>query len=72
MSVVHQLVDVVVAGLLAGITAFLVSAIDPSIAVTMGVILACMYYFSRNPWGSQDGEKYNERIDEVYDRWLPF
>jgi hypothetical protein len=30
-----------------------------------------MYYFSRNPWGSSNGEAYNEWIDELYDRYLP-
>jgi hypothetical protein len=31
-----------------------------------------MYYFSRNPWGSQRGDEYNEAIDDLYDRYLPF
>jgi hypothetical protein len=72
MSVAHQIVDVFVAGLIAGLSTFLVSALAPQFSVTLGVILASMYYFSRNPWGSQRGEEYNEAIDDLYDRYLPF
>ncbi|MES3516804.1 MAG: hypothetical protein PPP58_03965 [Natronomonas sp.] len=72
MSVAYQIVDIVVAGLLAGLSTFLIAAVAPDVAVTMGVVLASMYYFSRNPWGSSRGSEYNEQIDELYDRFLPF
>jgi hypothetical protein len=72
MSVAHQTVDVLISGLLAGLSAFALSAIAPRFAVTIGVILASMYYFSRNPWGSQESEGINERIDDLYERYLPF
>ena len=49
MSVAHQMVDVLVSGLIAGLSSFLLSAFAPQLAVTIGVILASMYYFSRNP-----------------------
>lgn len=71
MSMAYQVVDVVIAALLAGLSSFLLSAILPQFAVTTGIVLACMYYFSRNPWGAADGAAYNERIDEMYDRLLP-
>ena len=72
MSVAHQLVDVLVSGLIAGLSSFVIGALAPQLGVTIGVILASMYYFSRNPWGSQRGEEYNEAIHDLYDRYLPF
>ncbi|EMA53982.1 hypothetical protein [Halococcus thailandensis] len=72
MSVAYQIVDVLVAGVVAGLSAFVLSAITPRFSVTIGVILASMYYFSRNPWGSQNGDDLNRRIDDLYDRYLPF
>ena len=72
MSVAHQLVDVLVSGLIAGLSSFVIGALAPQLGVTIGVILASMYYFSRNPWGSQRGEEYNKAIDDLYDRYLPF
>ena len=51
MSVAHQIVDVLISGVIAGLSAFVLSAAAPRFAVTIGVILASMYYFSRNPWG---------------------
>ena len=72
MSVAHQIVDVLVAGLIAGLSAFMIGAAAPQLGVTLGVIFASMYYFSRNPWGSRHGEEYNEAIDDLYDRYLPF
>jgi ABC-type Fe3+ transport system permease subunit len=72
MSVAHQMVDVLVSGLIAGLSSFLLSAFAPQLAVTIGVILASMYYFSRNPWGSQNGDAINDQVDELYDRYLPF
>ena len=72
MSFAHQLTDILVSGLIAGLSAFLFGAVAPSLAVTLGVILASMYYFSRNPWGSQNGAAINDRIDDLYERYLPF
>lgn len=72
MSFAHQLVDIFISGLIAGLSAFLFSAVAPRLAVTIGVILASMYYFSRNPWGSQSGDEINDQIDDLYERYLPF
>jgi ammonia channel protein AmtB len=72
MSFAHQVVDIVVAGLVAGVVTFAASAVVPGQAVNIGVLLASMYYFSRNPWGAEDGARYNDRIDALYDRYLPF
>ncbi len=72
MSFAHQLVDILISGAIAGLSAFLFSAVAPQFAVTIGVILASMYYFSRNPWGSQRGDEINDRVDELYERYLPF
>ncbi|WP_049902687.1 hypothetical protein [Halococcus agarilyticus] len=68
MSIAHQVVDILVSGL----SSFLLSAFAPQLAVTIGVILASMYYFSRNPWGSQNGEEINDQVDDLYERYLPF
>lgn len=67
----YQFVDVLIAGAVAALVAFLLAAVVPRLATSVAVILASMYYFSRNPWGSQRGEEYNEAIDDVYDRFLP-
>lgn len=72
MSFAYQAVDIVIAGLVAGVSSFLLGAVAPNLAVTIGVVLASMYYFSRNPWGSSHGEEYNAQIDDLYDRILPF
>lgn len=72
MSFLHQLVDILVSGLIAALSTFLLGAVAPGFAVTIGVILASMYYFSRNPWGSQNGQAINDRIDDLYERYLPF
>ncbi|EMA43373.1 hypothetical protein [Halococcus saccharolyticus] len=72
MSVAHQIVDVFISGLIAGLSSFMLSAFAPRLAVTIGVILASMYYFSRNPWGSQSGDEINDRLDDLYERYLPF
>ncbi len=72
MSAAYQFVDVVVAMILAFLTLVVFSTVFPAFAFTMPTIVACTYYFSRNPWGSPKGEEYNERIDEIYDQWLPF
>ena len=47
MSVAHQLVDVLVSGLIAGLSSFVIGALAPQLGVTIGVILASMYYFFR-------------------------
>ena len=72
MALSHQLVDIVVGGLVATVSFTVLGfVLTPSYAVAMGAFFAATYYFSRNPWGSPDGEQYNERIDEFYDRLLP-
>jgi hypothetical protein len=43
MSLAYQVVDVVIAALLAGLSSFLVSVVLPEFAVTTGIVLACMY-----------------------------
>jgi hypothetical protein len=72
MSFAHQVVDILIGGTVAGLSAFVFSAVAPQLAVTIGVILASMYYFSRNPWGSQSGDEINGQIDDLYERYLPF
>jgi hypothetical protein len=72
MSFGHQVVDVLLSGAIAGVTTFLVGAVAPDYALVIGVVLASMYYFSRNPWGSPEGDRINEVIDDAYDRYLPF
>lgn len=72
MSFAQQVVDIVIAGFVAGVASFLLSAIAQEMSITLGVALACMYYFSRHPWGSRHGADYNEKIDELYDEYLPF
>jgi hypothetical protein len=72
MSFAHQVVDILIGGAVAGLSTFVFSAVAPQLAVTIGVILASMYYFSRNPWGSQGGDEINARIDDLYERYLPF
>jgi hypothetical protein len=75
MSVLYQVVDIVIGGLIAGATTFVLSAAtaDQQLAVTVGVVLASMYYFSRNPWGSdpERAAEYNARIDGFYGKFLP-
>ena len=72
MSVARQMVEVVVASVLAIAGILLTALIVPSMAQTVGIIIACGYYFSRYPWGSRQPEGINDRIDAVYDRVLPF
>ena len=72
MSVAYQFADVVVATILAVVALAVFGTLAPSTALTMAVLSACTYYFSRNPWGSPDGDAFNERIDALYDRVLPF
>jgi len=75
MSFLHRIVDVVLSGLIAGTATFVIgtAVADQQLAVTIGVILASMFYFSRNPWGSdpEQAVEYNARIDELYGRFLP-
>lgn len=75
MPLLYQIVDIVIGGLIAGAMTFVISAVvpDQQFAVTIGVILASMYYFSRNPWGSdpEQAAEYNARIDEFYGKFLP-
>lgn len=75
MSFLSQVLDIVISGLIAGLGTFALGSViaDQQFAVTVGVILASMYYFSRNPWGTnrEQGAKFNDRIDDIYDRILP-
>lgn len=74
MSTAHQVVDILVAGALAGVVAFALSLVSPRAATSVGVAAAAAFYFSRHPWGvsADDGAAYNERVDELYERYLPF
>ena len=72
MSLLHQVTDVVIGGLIAGVSTFAFGAVMQAyLAISIGAFLAATFYFSRNPWGSPDGDRYNEMIDDVYDRYLP-
>lgn len=72
MSLKHQVLDIFVGSVLAGVGTFVFgAAIQPSLAVALGTFFAAMFYFSRNPWGMQEGERLNDRIDDLYDRVLP-
>lgn len=72
MSLKFQIVDILLGGLLAGLATFVLGAVvAPSLAVSMGAFFAAMFYFSRNPWGMQDGRELNDRIDGLYERYLP-
>lgn len=74
MSTAHQIVDVLLAGLLAGSVAFALSIAAPQAATSVGVAAAAAFYFSRHPWGvsAETGREYNEQFDELYDQYLPF
>jgi hypothetical protein len=74
MSTAHQVVDILVAGVFAGVVAFALSLVSPRAATSVGVAAAAAFYFSRHPWGvsTEDGVEYNERIDELYEQYLPF
>lgn len=72
MSLTHQIADIVIGGVLAGVATFVLGAVvQPYLAISMGAFFAAMYYFSRNPWGSPNGAQYNQAIDDFYDRFLP-
>ena len=75
MSFLSQLLDVIIGGLLAGLSTFVLgfAVPDQQFAVTVGVILASMFYFSRNPWGTSRTQAVaiNDRIDDLYARILP-
>lgn len=69
MVLLYQTLDIVIAGILAGVTTFALATVAPNVAVSVGVLAAGLYYFSRNPWGG-NGEEVNEAIDDVYARLL--
>ncbi|RNJ25458.1 hypothetical protein [Halosegnis longus] len=69
MGVLFQALDIVIAGILAGVTTFVLATVAPNVAVSVGVLAAGLYYFSRNPWGG-NGEEVNDAIDDVYARLL--
>ena len=70
MAFAYQVLDIVIAGILAGVTTFALASVAPRIATDMGVLFAALYYFSRNPWGG-NGEEINEAVDGVYARLVP-
>jgi hypothetical protein len=70
MSFAFQVIDILIAGVLAGATAFLLAGLAPTLATDIGVLFAALYYFSRNPWGG-NGEEINEGIDKVYASLVP-
>ena len=72
MSLKHQLFDILLAGIIAGLATFTISFVAFQAALAIGLALASMYYFSRYPWGSQNGEEYNDLIDEFYEEHFPF
>lgn len=75
MSFLSQLLDVIIGGLIAGLSTFMIgfAVADQQLAVTVGVILASMFYFSRNPWGTnrEQAAAINDQIDALYERILP-
>jgi len=75
MSFLSQLLDVIIGGLIAGLSTFMIgfAVADQQLAVTVGVILASMFYFSRNPWGTnrKQAAAINDQIDALYERILP-
>ena len=70
MAFAYQLLDIVIAGILAGVTTFAIATVAPRIATDMGVLFAALYYFSRNPWGG-NGEEINAAVDEAYAALVP-
>lgn len=71
MSVKRQMFEVIVAGLLAVAVMLPLNAYAQGLGAVPGIIVACLYYFSRYPWGSQNPEWINERIDAFYDTYFP-
>ncbi|WP_324756416.1 hypothetical protein [Haloarcula montana] len=72
MSRLYQLVDLLIAALIAGTSTFIwQSVLGPAIALWLSTLFAAIYYFSRNPWGSPRGEQFNEWIDDIYEEFLP-
>jgi len=68
----HQLVDLLVAALIAGTSTVIWGFVaPPAVALWIATLFAAIYYFSRNPWGTPNGDAYNELIDDLYDRYLP-
>jgi len=68
----HQLVDLLVAALIAGTSTVLWGFVaPPAVGLWLATLFAAMYYFSRNPWGTPNGDVYNEWIDDLYERYLP-
>jgi hypothetical protein len=72
MSRLYQVVDLLIAALIAGTSTFIWQAVlGPAVALWLSTLFAAIYYFSRNPWGTPRGEQFNEWIDEIYDEFLP-
>jgi hypothetical protein len=72
MSRLYQVVDLLIAALIAGTSTFIWQAVlGPAVALWLSTLFAAIYYFSRNPWGSPRGEQFNEWIDDIYEEFLP-
>lgn len=72
MSTSRQLVDALIALLLGAAVLLALNAVAPPLGTRFGLVIACAFYFSRNPWGSPDGYRFNDRVDGLYDAYLPF
>ena len=72
MPIIRQGFDLILAIIFAigFATTLTLVGLDTSSAEMLGVILGTVYYFSRYPWGRPGGEKYNETIDELYERYF--
>lgn len=70
MDLPRQVVDAAIAIVVMLLAMLLLNPAAPGLGTRLGIVLACTYYFSRNPWGG-DGEHLNERIDALYDAYLP-
>lgn len=71
MSVYRRLFDALIAVVLSAVTIAVTAPVVPGLAQSLGMLAAASFYFSRNPWGSDDGDRINDRIDGLYDRYLP-
>ena len=71
MSTKYQILDIILAGLVAGLTTFMISFVSVDLSLPIGMTFASGFYFSRHPWGSQRGSEINDKIEDFYNS-LPF
>lgn len=71
MTVRRQLFDVLVAGVVATLLSVPINAAAMGLGTVVGILVASAFYFSRYPWGAEDGDRINDRIDAFYDAHLP-